>query len=146
MTELWIWITVGDSKVCPDCVIRHGQKKHLGEWETVGKPGDMATICQDKCRCLLVRNSLIERFRREGRLGRTLERRISTLSRAIQDRLITAGLASTSLIRSDREELREKLVEKVEPLITVDENLGDLSVKSIMELIEIYETLDRRQS
>jgi len=138
MAALWVWVSVGDDRVCPDCRLRHGQKRAIEVWELVGLPGDGGTICGDQCRCLCIDENLLE--------GITIDRHIQTLSRAMQMRLIDAGLGDTSLLSSDRVELRERLMERIEPLAETAAELGILTDKSIMELIEIYETLRRQNA
>lgn len=39
---------------CPDCIVRHLATATLNEWIAVGEPGTGWSICQDRCRCVLV--------------------------------------------------------------------------------------------
>lgn len=51
--QLWIWISVGDGNVCPQCKERHGQKRTIKEWTKLGLPRTGATYCKQYCRCRL---------------------------------------------------------------------------------------------
>lgn len=48
------WITIGDNRVCPDCVARDGQTQTDAEWEEQGLPREGFTRCGDLCRCDLM--------------------------------------------------------------------------------------------
>ena len=48
------WITVQDSKVCPDCSPRHGEVAEWETWEAIGLPRSGWSVCRSHCRCELV--------------------------------------------------------------------------------------------
>ena len=51
--RLLTWVSVMDESTCGDCEERHGVTQTEDEWEGTG-PGDLSTICQSNCRCVLV--------------------------------------------------------------------------------------------
>jgi len=51
--EHFIWITVGDTNVCPSCEPRHGKSKTIPQWRALGLPGDAVLVCGRECRCSL---------------------------------------------------------------------------------------------
>ncbi|MBC8428086.1 MAG: hypothetical protein H8D94_01295 [Candidatus Pelagibacter sp.] len=48
------WVTVSDTRVCPDCIIRHNRKETLETFKLIGLPQSGFSVCRDRCRCLLV--------------------------------------------------------------------------------------------
>jgi hypothetical protein len=48
------WVTIGDNRVCPDCVSRDGDTREAEEWEAQGMPREGFTVCGDLCRCDLI--------------------------------------------------------------------------------------------
>lgn len=57
------WVTVGDTKVCPDCVDRNTWPAvTLEEWEGLGLPGLGFTVCGGHCRCILMPVELMNIF------------------------------------------------------------------------------------
>lgn len=48
------WITVEDSRVCPDCFVRHGQVESFSTWVEIGLPKSGWSVCRYYCRCKLV--------------------------------------------------------------------------------------------
>jgi len=52
--EEWVWVTVGDSKVCPDCESRHNQIKSLLQWRALGLPKSGHSRCGERDRCLIM--------------------------------------------------------------------------------------------
>lgn len=52
MADLWVWVTMGDDNVCPDCVERGGwEPKTWDEWVEIGLPRTGSTLCMTTCRC-----------------------------------------------------------------------------------------------
>lgn len=52
--KMYYWVTIGDSRVCPDCVGRGSMEpKEIEEWVSIGLPREGATLCGDNCRCIL---------------------------------------------------------------------------------------------
>lgn len=49
----YIWITVQDSNVCPECSPRHGQEEKWKVWEVLGLPATGWSVCRSNCRCYL---------------------------------------------------------------------------------------------
>lgn len=49
----YTWVTVQDSRVCPDCRPRHGIEKKFAAWEVEGTPRSGWSICRQHCRCFL---------------------------------------------------------------------------------------------
>ena len=58
--EIWVWVAIGDDKLCEDCDKRNGEKMTLDEWKSIGLPGAGTTICQDNCRCGLAPDGSIK--------------------------------------------------------------------------------------
>lgn len=55
MSDLWYWLTIGDGKVCPDCIERGDtQPQPWDDWMDQGLPREGATQCGFNCRCQLV--------------------------------------------------------------------------------------------
>lgn len=52
--DLWTWVTIEDKRVCDDCLPRHGTEHTLAEWTALGKPQTGWSICQERCRCMLL--------------------------------------------------------------------------------------------
>lgn len=52
--DKWMWVTVGDNRVCKDCEPRHGMVKTQEEWERLGIPKSGFSICEERCRCVIV--------------------------------------------------------------------------------------------
>jgi uncharacterized protein with gpF-like domain len=48
------WVTVSDTRVCPDCVIRHNRIETLDTFQLIGLPGSGFSICRGNCRCVMV--------------------------------------------------------------------------------------------
>lgn len=57
---LFEWISVGDNRVCPDCLSRHKQVKTLKEWFNVGIPGGGFTLCLSSCRCIILPTEYVD--------------------------------------------------------------------------------------
>ncbi len=55
LDENYRWITVQDSKVCPDCGPRHADVMSWEEWSAVGLPRSGWSVCRSNCRCELVK-------------------------------------------------------------------------------------------
>lgn len=51
--QFYVWISVGDDRVCDSCHTLHGQVFAWDQWEDIGMPGEGTTICGERCRCLL---------------------------------------------------------------------------------------------
>jgi hypothetical protein len=54
-----VWITIGDNRVCPDCVARDRVTKTDDEWESEGLPREGFTRCGDLCRCDLIPDDIV---------------------------------------------------------------------------------------
>jgi hypothetical protein len=52
--EMVKWVTVSDTRVCPDCVIRHNRIEALDTFKLIGLPGSGFSVCRDHCRCIYV--------------------------------------------------------------------------------------------
>lgn len=52
--EEWVWVTVEDNRVCNDCQPRHNQIKTLLEWEQIGMPKSGWSVCDERCRCIIM--------------------------------------------------------------------------------------------
>lgn len=59
----FVWVTMKDGKVCDTCVGRgNSGPKPFKTWESIGLPKAGTTICQTKCRCILVPNNVMGAF------------------------------------------------------------------------------------
>ena len=61
MSDLWVWISVGDNRTCPDCADRNGTYLTYNEWQNSGFPGEGSTICGGNCRCIVWREDVFSR-------------------------------------------------------------------------------------
>jgi len=52
--EEWVWVTVEDLHVCVDCRPRHDVIRTLLEWEQLGMPKSGWSICDERCRCMIM--------------------------------------------------------------------------------------------
>ena len=62
-TLSFIWVTIGDQKVCDDCQGREGESNTMAVWETVrGLPRSAmaGTVCDGSCRCDLFPSDMTE--------------------------------------------------------------------------------------
>lgn len=138
------WIAVGDERTCLDCAGRSGASLPLDEWESIGLPGDGATICADYCRCVVMADGLIEAIALSEGLSPDLTideiidiwglgMGIRVIPGAVQSSLIGAGLGE--LADLDYEDAREALLSILST--TADYDIS-YEVMSLRELTEIY--------
>lgn len=52
--QFYVWVSVGDAKICDSCHTLHGQVFAMDQWEDIGLPGAGQTLCGERCRCTLV--------------------------------------------------------------------------------------------
>ena len=57
---VWVWLTVHDSRVCPDCGKRHNVKRTLAEWVALGEPRSGWSVCGDRCRCVIMPDKYVD--------------------------------------------------------------------------------------
>lgn len=140
----FVWIAVGDERTCEDCAGRSGASLPLEEWETIGLPGDGATICADYCRCVVMMDGLIRAIALSEGLSPELTIDeivdiwglgvgIRVIPGAVQSSLISAGLAD--LVDLDYEDAREALLSILSTSADYDISY---EVMSLRELTEIY--------
>jgi hypothetical protein len=52
----WLrWIAVSDGGTCASCVKRHNRVEKMKTWQLIGRPGGQQLLCQNRCRCRLIR-------------------------------------------------------------------------------------------
>lgn len=52
--QFYVWVSVGDKRICDSCHTLHGQVFAMDQWEDIGLPGAGQTLCGERCRCTLV--------------------------------------------------------------------------------------------
>lgn len=53
VANIFVWVTVGDERVCDSCEPRHGKSKSMKVWQRIGLPGSPNLVCGSECRCSL---------------------------------------------------------------------------------------------
>lgn len=54
------WVSVGDGRVCPDCLSRHLQEHTYNQWRKMGVPRAGYTFCLLSCRCILLPTEYVD--------------------------------------------------------------------------------------
>lgn len=140
----FVWIAVGDARTCDDCEFRSGSVMPLEHWESVGLPGDGATICADNCRCVVMMDDLVRAIAISDGLSADLSideiielwglgAGIRFIPAVVQDSLISAGLAD--LAELDYEDAHAEILDL---LRTRGDFEDTYEVMSLRELTEIY--------
>lgn len=54
------WVSVGDGRVCPNCLTRHLQEHTYNDWRKMGVPRAGFTFCLLSCRCILLPTEYVD--------------------------------------------------------------------------------------